>query len=583
MKSIIRWQGLVAFFVIFGSLAAIIVLFLDTWIRLGAQAGLGKATGAEVNIGSVSHTWSPFGVTLNELQFTDPKAPTTNQMQADTVSAKIELAPLLLRKLIISDLIVEGTQFATQRDSKGEVYVDVEDDTTDAKNLFGDAIKPPSVDEILAKSPLKTTQAVEDTQAVIARHEDKLKAQFEALPSKQVLADYQARAKALSEVDYKNPAALAKAKQDFDQLKKDVLADKQKITDFKDSVQQAKAELGPQLQTLKNAPSQDYEQLKAIAAGDQDAIQDVTQLVFGEQAAKWSKYVLAAFDVIAPMLNNQAEQTEENKGVEGQWLAFDDTSGLPDLWIKQAKISVTYQGESVASKWTDITHQHDLIGKATVFSIDSSASALWQSLALNGDFWLNDLGLKAQQSWRLAGLKLSDMPLANIDKLSSELQQGLLSSNGGLDIVNNQLSGKGIVDLSQLAIQASGDNKLTNAIANTLNQLKTLQLDTDIGGTLGDLDLNISSDLAKQIGSALISSVTPEQQQKLDDLKAKLNAKTSGLLGDTDGALGQWSEWEKLAEGDVSSLNKVLEAQLNNAIDKQKDKIKGKLFEKLLG
>ena len=124
---------------------------------------------------------------------------------------------------------------------------------------------------------------------------------------------------------------------------------------------------------------------------------------------------------------------------------------------------------------------------------------------------------------------------------------------------------------------------MTNIVADTLNQLKSLSINTDIGGTIGNLDLSFSSDLNKQIGSALLSNVGAEQQTKLNELKQKLNKKTEGMLGDNNHQLSQWLVWEKVADGDLSSINDLLEAKLNNVIDETKDKLKKKLFDKFLG
>ena len=44
MKNIIRWPGLIAFVLITGSIAAIIILFFDFWIKLAAQKGLEVAS-----------------------------------------------------------------------------------------------------------------------------------------------------------------------------------------------------------------------------------------------------------------------------------------------------------------------------------------------------------------------------------------------------------------------------------------------------------------------------------------------------------------------------------------------------------
>ncbi|MEP1384896.1 MAG: TIGR03545 family protein [Paraglaciecola sp.] len=582
MKSIIRWPGLVAFFVVVGLFAAISILFLDFWIKLAAEKTLGLANRAEVNIESVEHTFSPFSITLNRVQLTDPSAPDTNQLETQTVSAAIDLPPLLLRKLIIDDLKITGVEFGTLRDSTGDVYEKEKDEAVDTENLFVETQGIPSVDEILAKSPLKTTQAIEDVEVAYRKHSDKLQTQYEALPSKEKLENYQKRIKELTEADYKDATKLLAAKEEFDQLKDEIKADKKQLEEFKSSVDVAKADLGPKVSALKEAPTQDYDQLKSLLAGDADAIEDVTTLVFGEQIGQWSQYTLAAFEIIGPMLKSSSEAEKEAEAYQGKWINFDNNAGLPDLLIRKSEISIKWHEENINSYWTDITYQHDIIGRATTFAVDSSASKLWNSLKVDGDLWLSDAnGAKAQQSWALDGLTLSDLGLIDQEKISGELKSGLVSSTGSMSLVGEVLSGKGLVDLQQLLINATGSNKITNIVADTLNQLKDLTLTTDIAGTLGDLDLSIGSDLNQQIGGALLSNIGAEQQEQLDELKQKLNSQTSEVLGEGNGQYQKLLDWEKLADGDLSSIDSLLEAKLDSLVDQKKDEAKDKILNKL--
>jgi hypothetical protein len=64
------------------------------------------------------------------------------------------------------------------------------------------------------------------------------------------------------------------------------------------------------LSALKSAPGQDDEQLKFLVAGDADAINDETTLVFGEKAVEWSQYALAIIEIVGPMLIAQGQAEE---------------------------------------------------------------------------------------------------------------------------------------------------------------------------------------------------------------------------------------------------------------------------------
>lgn len=583
MAKWIRWPGLIAFFVISGLIALITIVFLDSWIKLAAEKGLEEVTGAEVNIAEVSHQFSPFGVTLSGIQLTDAANPQNNQLQASQISALVDLPPLLMRKVIIDELTVSGVQFNQPRASKGAVYRQPEaSEQSQQTDLFADTQQElPSVDDVLANSPLKTTAAIDATEQAYAKHKASLEAQYAELPSKEKLQSYQERVKALTETDYKNPAELAKAKKAFDQLRAELKADKQKLNEFKQAVNAAQQDLTPKLAELKAAPGQDYDQLKAVVAGDSAAIGELTQAIFGEQAAQWSDYLLTAYQMLEPMLGGGSTE-EKQQHLQGDWYDFSDTSHLPQFLVRKARISLQWQNEQIDSHWQDITHQHDKLGRATVFEVDSAASSLWQSLKLNGDFWLKAQGVDAKQNWQLVGLSLRDMPLLQQKKLQSELQKGLLSSSGKLAVAGSQLDGAGNIDLSQLSIEAKGENRMTNVIASTLSGLQNLTLDTQIGGSVQQPDLSVSSNLDSQLGNALLSNLGGDEKARLDELKQKLNDKIAGPLGQSGEQMNQLLDWQQLADGNLNSIEEMLNAKFKGALDKKKDeladKLKGKLF-----
>ena len=257
MNKFIRWPGLISFLILCTTIAAITLLFLDTWIRLATTAGLERATGAEVNIESVSHRFSPFGVTFSGVQLTDPKKPTHNQLQAKTIEADIELAPLLMRKVIIDNLTMTGVAFSQPRVTEGAVYRAVEEDPNRPALPTFSREDLPSVDEILARSPLKTTKAVEAAQSAYEKHRSTLKQQYENLPDKAALSEYKKQLEALTKTEYKDPIALAKATEQFEQLRDKLKQDKKKLSEFKQSVQQAKTDLAPKLAALRAAPGED--------------------------------------------------------------------------------------------------------------------------------------------------------------------------------------------------------------------------------------------------------------------------------------------------------------------------------------
>jgi hypothetical protein len=108
-----------------------------------------------------------------------------------------------------------------------------------------------------------------------------------------------------------------------------------------------------------------------------------------------------------------------------------------------------------------------------------------------------------------------------------------------------------------------------------------MTINTDISGTVDNLNLSLSSNLNKQIGAALLSNVSTEKKAKLDELNQKLNNKTEGVMVTNNNQLDQWLDWEKIANGDLGSINELLETKISGLVDSNKNKLKDKLFEKL--
>jgi uncharacterized protein (TIGR03545 family) len=123
------------------------LFFANTLLKTLAQNALGDASGAEVNIGAVEHRLFPFGLTLTRLQATDNANPLHNKIEIAMLKADVNFMPLLSKKLIIGDLIVQNVEFDTKRDSAGAIYV--QPDAQTSSFAFPTLADLPSVDDIL--------------------------------------------------------------------------------------------------------------------------------------------------------------------------------------------------------------------------------------------------------------------------------------------------------------------------------------------------------------------------------------------------------------------------------------------------
>jgi len=560
-KSILKWVA--GFFVL---LFVVYFVFANSIIKAVLESKLGESYGAEVNINDFDHTLFPTTVTITGISLTNPTKPSHNQVFVGTANADVELAPLLKDQVIVNNLNLLEVQFDTERASPGEVY------RVPERSLSFDEIKAkakdavPSVDELLARNPLKTTAAVEQARATYETYGEGLKADYEALPDKSRIDYYKTQVEQLKNTDFKDPQALVQAKSAFDKLKEEMMADKAMISDFTEKASTAKTALSESVQALKNAPKEDYALLKGVIAGDQAALSQVTYFVFGDKAAEYTEYLMAAMQIVMPLI--QGEEKSEAP------------ADIPSILVKEANVSVLWQNESITSKWNNITNVHEVFGNPTTFTIEAAGNML-KEFTSSGEFWIDGNGVDASQVWQLAGVNMQNIPFSGNEALNAVLKTALMKTNGSMKVTDNMLSGTGEVDLQQLVMEATGTSDITSAIASALQTLTSLNMTMLLDGTLSNPGFNLKSDLDNKLAKAALGQLTASQQDKLDELNSKLNSMISNQQSLLSGELVDVNSMISAAQGDSAALQELLQAQLNNVVEQQKNKLFDKLKSKL--
>lgn len=560
-KSILKWVA--GFFVL---LFVVYFVFANSIIKAVLESKLGESYGAEVNIDDFDHTLFPTTVTITGISLTNPTKPSHNQVFVGTANADVELAPLLKDQVIVNNLNLLEVQFDTERASPGEVY------RVPERSLSFDEIKAkakdavPSVDELLARNPLKTTAAVEQARATYETYGEGLKADYEALPDKSRIDYYKTQVEQLKNTDFKDPQALVQAKSAFDKLKEEMMADKAMISDFTEKASTAKTALSESVQALKNAPKEDYALLKGVIAGDQAALSQVTYFVFGDKAAEYTEYLMAAMQIVMPLI--QGEEKSEAP------------ADIPSILVKEANVSVLWQNESITSKWNNITNVHEVFGNPTTFTIEAAGNML-KEFTSSGEFWIDGNGVDASQVWQLAGVNMRNIPFSGNESLNAVLKTALMKTNGSMKVTDNMLSGTGEVDLQQLVMEATGTSDITSAIASALQTLTSLNMTMLLDGTLSNPGFNLKSDLDNKLAKAALGQLTASQQDKLDELNSKLNSMISNQQSLLSGELVDVNSMISAAQGDSAALQELLQAQLNNVVEQQKNKLFDKLKSKL--
>lgn len=563
-------RGVSFWYILLGILVVIVIgywLFANSFIKSVLEEKMSQAYGAEVNIGKVSHTLIPVTASLYDIQLTDPATPAQNKIQIGQASADVEVLPLLSDQLVVQKLNVLEVKFAQPRQSPGQVFrqPDKSIDLTQIKTKAKEAV--PTVDELLARSELKSTLAAQQAEQAYQQYSDSLTQTYQSLPDKDRVTYYKKEIEKLKKADYASPQALAKARQELDKLKQQIKQDQQRIAVFTKQAQNAQKALKASVSELKKAPAQDFDLLKSAISGDQAAMERVTKMVFGEKAEQMTAYLTSATQLILPLLQGQQEDQQTQPAISS-------------VLVKEAYISVEFLQQKLMSEWQNITNTHPLIGEPTRYSIFADGNSVKQ-FESTGQFWLDEDGVDAEQQWTLEGINLADIRFLQSDKLSALLESAILASTGRFKVDNNAVSGNSSVTLSDLALQAKGQNQFTTSIAKVLQQLEQLNLDLSFSGQVNNPDFSISSDLDNQFAELAWSELSDSQKDKLEELKQKLAANVSDSQQQASNALKDINKMLAAAQGDKEDLQQLMQAQLSDVVDKQKNKLLDKLKDKL--
>lgn len=558
-------KGLVTTLVVFGVIIGLLIIFLDYWLKLGLEYGLGQANQAEVNIERVSHSFSPFGVTVHQLQVTKPSEPEINRATIDTISAQVNLMPLFRSHLIMDNLEVSRVQFNQPRAEVGDVYVSPEE--LDKQNEL--VLSIPDIDEVIANQPLKTPGAVEAVKTSYEQHKDELKALYSTLPTEETLSVYKQQLKQIQDVDFKDPNNIIAATEQLKAFRDSLKQDKEKIQRFRQAVAQAKDDIQVKLNALKQAPKDDYALVNGAIQGDASSINQITQAIWQEQADIATDYILRAYE----MLTQESEESDTPKPVTDQ--------SEPQLWIKQATMSVVWNDEPIEVNFQDITDSHQLIQKPTRYQLDTATTSLWQSAKLFGEFKTDDEGLQGSQSWDFSQVNMPTTDLLSSEHLAASILSGVLNSAGTIDVVNNELQGSINFLFEQLSIESTGDKGMYKILADTLSNTSTLDLQALVSGLASQPAITLKSNWDQLLSKAVTSSLNHLADSKLEQFKSKLDGQVSKALGDVQGDQALLDAWLGNANSSDNQLGELIASQLPK--DKLLDQVKGKLFKKLLG
>ncbi|RUO19850.1 TIGR03545 family protein [Aliidiomarina haloalkalitolerans] len=538
MNKVIRWPGLIAFVVIIGALAIIIRTFAGPIVKSGLEYGLTRANGAEVNIASVNIHWSPFSVSMEELQFTDPETPALNRVQAQRAHAELYFWDAVIGRIHIRDLEVSGIAMGVERRSPGRVRADYQSDSEpfDWRQTLADLeIEIPTVEGVLERSEIRTPGVIEQAQTNFEIQREKVDEARANLPEKEKLEGYRERVEAITEARPRTPEELLQLREDLRTLQRDMRTDRDAVRAFVAVSEEAVTVLRSDLEAVRSAPGQDIERVRSLLRFDNDSLSELSGVLFGPKVEQWSQYLLMAFDFIGPMLQRSDDEEVKPSRWEGRFIDF-DRAQRPVFLIERAVTDIRLPDTHLSMDWANITWQHDRIGGTpSTFALAASESSWWQELALNGEFSMSDLrGFAGQQAWRIRGVNLVEQELFAQNDVVAKLLGAMLNSEGQVGVSAGELNGSGVISMRDVALDLDGDARWARILADVVGQINAFDMNLNVSGPMQAPGLSIRSDLDNQLQRLMTARLTAEADEQIARLRSDLEQRVSSATENLD-------------------------------------------------
>ncbi len=586
MKSLFRFKGAAAFVLI----TALIILFwwlLADWLlKQGIERSGSSLLKTQVELQSAQLQLSPLGFELHGLQITDPDNPMQNMLSATTVGGYLQLMPLLMGQIIITELKADALQFNSPRTTPGIIPKTAE--KTPSKEELSSADEGeeklfeaslPSVDELLERLPITTIKLAKTFDNDAQQAFKKLDQQISELPDNAALADYEQRLKQITEGKIKSPQDLKQRIADLKQLKAELKQDRETLAALRDNIKETRQQLSSQWKALKAAPAADLELLKKNYGLNGSHLGNISGLLFGDKVQYWVTMIEPYLKQAQRLTSSsEAEPPPPPRG-EGRLVHFATDNPRPDFLIQRAVLNIILPIGELELTANNVTHQPTMIDSPITLHITGRNLKQIAAIDIEGvfDYRSHDNGFSkitgTAQQWQLKQITLSksnEYPII----ISSALQ----AIEGELLFQNNQLQ----ADINSHYTQVNwGQPEHASTLQQLLSHIEDFDLLVGVNGGLTSPEIKLRSNLDKRLSSAFKQQLTEEQKALEAKFSARLNQQIEQRGGRYSEQFKQLDLQQGSLEQSLEKLEQMLASEIKNGLDEKKDEVKEKLKDKL--
>ena len=563
----LRWQGLVLFIVVMALIGGFWFFLADSIVKHAIQLTGTRINGAQVELAEADLHLLPLGITLSDLQVTNPDRPMTNAVQAQRIEFSLDSINLLRRKIIIDTLALDDIRFNTPRTRSGAVASSesgrrTEETDERASGPSGDSaddsfqtpsFQIPDVKEILAREQLDTLVQIKQIRKDIDAAKTGWQERLDQAPNQATFETYQSRAKKLQKGLKGFGDALKRAK-DIQKLQKDVDNDLKKLKRIKKDFDRDQKDLRDKIKQLTAAPKKDIDRILNKYSLSADGLGNFSQLIFGDKIGGHIQQAIAWYQKLKPLLNKsgagqKSETPEKPARGKGVFVRFAETEPMPDLLASRANASIIIPAGNIQGNLKHITTQQQVLGLPLTFNFSGDQFKDLESIAVKGSLdHVDPENTRDMFTAEISSYRINEMALSEAKNLPLNLKNGLADLNISSVLRNDLLDAKIelVIKSAELTIATGvGDSALLEAFRSALADISTFTLTAEVSGPLNGYAVKVNSDLDRVLKQALgrqVEKLTADFKgqlrdgimQKIKDPMAKANGSMSKFDGITD-------------------------------------------------
>lgn len=545
MKKWIRWQGLLIFIAVMALVLVFWFLFVDKIVKSSIEKVGTAIVGAKVELKDADLSLIPLGLTLDTLKVTNPNEPMKNAVEFKKAVVAIDFGKLLMRKVIIDEMSLNGIQFNTDRKYSGAIKKttkskEIEEKETEKKRLTLKlpSLEIPDVKMIIQNENLETLQAIQKLKEDIENIKAEWQKNLNSLPDKKKLESYKERIDNLKSSSKGIGAIFGKATEAAS-LKKEIETDisqlKQSLNNFKNQKEDLKAKI----ESLKNLPEKDIARLKGKYGLSGDFAQNFTKLLFGEKVSDYLNTAVYWYKKLSPYLESGEEKVkkeEEPKKIraKGVDVAFKEYNPMPDFLITKSSADMIIAGNILAGEIMNITSSQKTLKKPLTFNFNAKELKDAKGIKITGK--IDHITSKSNDTFKanLEGVKLDNLKLLDSKDIKILMEKALVSMSLDVNIKGDNLDATINANIGSVSFSGMSEKEIISNILNeALGEITKFNLQAKISGKTDDYKLSISSDIDNIMKNAMdkvIKNQMAEFEKRLkDEIAAKIDIPLKGL------------------------------------------------------